>query len=196
MVAIVRPTKRAATYADIEALPSHLVGEIIDGDLYVSPRPAVPHAAASSAIAFELGGPFQFGRGGPGGWWLLAEPELHLQAQVLVPDLAGWRKERMPRRPRTPAIELAPDWVCEVLSISTGVIDRTKKSRAYADAGVRWMWLVDPIARTLEVLRLDGAQWIVAANFGDTATVRAEPFDAIELDLSLWWLTEDDPLPP
>lgn len=99
----------------------------------------------------------------------------------------------MPRRPKTPAIELSPDWVCEVLSASTAVGDRTKKSRVYAEVGVSWMWLVDPIARTLEVLRLDRGQWIVAANFGDAARVRAEPFDAVELDLALWWLTEDDP---
>jgi hypothetical protein len=112
MAAVVRPTKRPATYADVEALPENVVGEIVDGELLVSPRPAVVHAAASSAIGADVMGPFQFGRGGPGGWWILDEPELHLHPNVVVPDLAGWRKERMPRRPRVVGIELAPDWAC------------------------------------------------------------------------------------
>jgi Uma2 family endonuclease len=192
MAAVVRPTKRPATYADVEALPENVVGEIVDGELLVSPRPAVVHAAASSAIGADVMGPFQFGRGGPGGWWILDEPELHLHPNVVVPDLAGWRKERMPRRPRVVGIELAPDWACEVLSPSTAVIDRTKKMDVYARANVPWLWMVDPIARTLEVYRLDTARWVVAANFGDTQKVRAEPFDAVERDLSLWWLGDDE----
>jgi hypothetical protein len=192
MAAVVRPTKRPATYADIEALPENLVGEIVGGELFVSPRPAVVHAAACSAAGGEIIGAFQFGRGGPGGWWILFEPELHLGPDVVVPDLAGWSKERMPQRPRVVGIELPPDWVCEVLSPSTAVIDRTKKMGVYARAGVEWLWMVDPIARTLEVLRLEGGRWIVAANFGDTQKVRATPFDAVELDLALWWLGDDE----
>jgi len=191
-VSYVRPTKAGATYADIEALPEHVVGEIVDGDLYVSPRPAVPHAAASSAIGTEVMGPFQFGRGGPGGWWILDEPELHLGPQIVVPDLAGWRKERMPTRPRVVGIELPPDWVCEVLSPTTAVFDRTKKLAVYARAGVSWHWLVDPLMRTLEVLQLENGAWTVAANFGGNAKIRAAPFDAVELDLALWWLGEDE----
>jgi len=191
-MSFVRPTKSGATYADIEALPEQLVGEIVDGELYVSPRPAMPHAAASSAIGIEVGGPFQFGRGGPGGWWIIDEPALHLGPQIVVPDIAGWRKERMPRLPRTAAVELPPDWVCEVLSESTAVFDRTKKLDVYARVGVPWHWLVDPLSRTLEILRLENGSWTVAANFGGNTKVRAAPFDAVELDLALWWAGADE----
>ena len=157
------------------------------GELFVSPRPAAPHAIASTAVTGELMPPFQFGRNGPGGWWFMIEPELHLASDVLVPDLAGWRRTRMPTPPRTAAIELAPDFLCEVLSPSTATFDRTHKLASYARAGVQHVWLVDPLARTLEVLRLDGPSWRVAGNFGDLQRVRAEPFEAIELELALWW---------
>lgn len=134
-----------------------------------------------------LGGPFQFGQGGPGGWWILYEPELHLGADVMVPDLAGWRRERMPVVPDVAAFELAPDWVCEILSPSTASLDRMRKMPRYATAGVGHAWLIDPIARGLEVFRnLDG-HWLSVAVFEGTQVVRAEPFDAVELDLGLLW---------
>jgi Uma2 family endonuclease len=183
--------KRPATYADIEALPEHLVGEIVGGELVVSPRPAPAHAAATSGLGVEIGGPFQFGKGGPGGWWILDEPELHLGADVLVPDLAGWRRERMPRLPRTPFFELAPDWVCEVLSPSTGLLDRVQKLPLYRRVGVRHAWLVDPDAQTLEVFRAEAKGWTLLLTAGGANRVRAEPFDAIEVDLAgLWPPTE------
>jgi Uma2 family endonuclease len=143
--------KGPATYADLEALPEHVVGEILDGALIVSPRPASPHALAASRLGFELGGPFDRGKGGPGGWVILDEPELHLGPQVIVPDLAGWRRERMPRVPDVPFFELAPDWVCEVPSPSTAGIDRSRKMRHCGRARVQHVWLVDPLATTLEV---------------------------------------------
>src|SRR5688572_26942520 len=127
--------KRNATYADLEALPDNVIGQIVDGELYASPRPAMPHAITASTMVMDLGSPFQRGRGGPGGWWIVAEPELHFGNDVVVPDLAGWRVERMPRPPMTPAIELAPDWLCEVLSPSTQVLDRGPKLRLYARVG-------------------------------------------------------------
>src|SRR5688572_13466667 len=108
-------TKRPATYADLEALPANMIGQIVGGELYASPRPAAPHALTASIVGMDLGSPFQRRRGGPGGWWILDEPELHFGNDVVVPDLAGWRVERMPQVPRTAAIELAPDWLCEVL---------------------------------------------------------------------------------
>lgn len=182
-----RTRERPATYADIEALPSHVVGEILDGELFVSPRPAPPHAIAGSVMGFELGGPFQRGRGGPGGWWILDEPELHFDANVLVPDLAGWRVSRMPSPPETAYFTVAPDWVCEVLSPSTTLMDRARKLPIYARAGVAWVWLVDPIAKMLEVLRLDAGRWVVEAVAGEDEKVRAAPFDAIELELSALW---------
>jgi Uma2 family endonuclease len=179
--------RKPATYADLEALPENVVGEIIAGELYVSPRPAVPHAVASSRLGGELMGPFDRGRGGPGGWVLLDEPELHLGEDVPVPDLAGWRRERMPRPPNTAALTLSPDWVCEVLSPSTAVLDRTVKLPVYARERVQYVWFIDPMARTLEVLRLEGEQYArVAAHDGD-ARARAEPFEALELEPTFLW---------
>lgn len=164
-----------------------MVGQIIRGVLYAHPRPASPHAAAASAIGEELGPPFKRGRGGPGGWVILDEPELHLAEDILVPDLGGWRRERMPQMPHAAAFELAPDWICEVLSPSTAVVDRAEKIPIYAQHGVSHVWLVEPIEQYLEILRLDGATYRLIATFARDAKVRAEPFDAIELDLSILW---------
>jgi Uma2 family endonuclease len=184
--------KRRATYADLERLPETMVGEILDGELFASPRPASPHARSAATILHDVGGPFDMGEG-PGGWWLLAEPELHLHGDVVVPDLAGWRRERMPMIPNVPAFELPPDWVCEIISPSTAHIDRTHKSRIYAREGVGHYWQVDGVARTLLVLKLEGKRWTILAEHNGHERVRAEPFDAIELDLSRWWLPSTAP---
>lgn len=180
------PAKRRATYEDLLGLPENVVGEIVDGSLHVSPRPATAHARAASELGVELGGPFGKGRGGPGGWLFLDEPELHLVGQVVVPDLAGWRRERMPELPHAPALELAPDWICEVLSPSTESFDRAKKLPVYAQAGVKHAWLVDPGLKTLEVFRLAGANWTLVGTLTEEK-VRAEPFEAIELELAALW---------
>ncbi|HYO74236.1 MAG TPA: Uma2 family endonuclease [Archangium sp.] len=179
--------RERATYADLEALPDHVVGELIDGELYASPRPASPHGVAAFALSTEIGGPFQRGRGGPGGWRFLFEPELHLGQDVLVPDLAGWRRERMPQMPHTVGFTLAPDWVCEVISPSTARLDRKVKLPVYAREGIQHVWLGDPKARTLEVLRLDGTNYSPLATHTGTARVRAEPFEALELELAALW---------
>lgn len=176
-----------ATYADLERLPAHVVGEILHGVLYVHARPAARHTRAATGLGEELGPPFNRGRGGPGGWILLDEPELHLRADVLVPNMAGWRRERMPELPDVAAFELAPDWACEVLSASTAGVDRGEKVPLYARERVGHVWLVDPIARTLEILRLDGQSYRIIATFRDDARARAEPFDAIELELGSLW---------
>ncbi len=181
------PERRPATYADIEALPEHLTGEIIDGELIVSPRPRPRHAVAEGGIHADLVGPFQRGRGGPGGWWILIEPELHLERQVLVPDIAGWRRERLEVIPETVGIRVAPDWLCEVLSPTTAKIDRRKKLRIYAEQGVEHVWLVDPVERLLEVYRRQGRSWLLVTTFADDDRARIEPFEAVELDLSPWW---------
>ncbi len=178
--------EKKATYEDLLALPEHVVGEIIRGVLITHPRPASPHARASSRLGGELGGPFDRGKGGPGGWILLDEPELHLHGDVLVPDLAGWRRERMPIMPQAAAFELSPDWVCEVLSDSTRAVDRAEKMPIYAREQVRHLWFVDPRSQTLEVFRLEDG-WKVVAVWRDDAVVRAEPFDAIELELAALW---------
>jgi Putative restriction endonuclease len=187
--------RRRATYADLEAVPPNKVAELIGGMLHVMPRPAPRHAWTSSGLGAELIGPFQRGRGGPGGWIILDEPELHFpdpaapgEIEALVPDLAGWRRERMPELPETAYFELAPDWICEVLSPSTETLDREDKMPVYAREGVRHAWLVDPIARTLEVFTLGpGRRWLPAVTHRGAARVRVEPFEAIELELSVLW---------
>jgi Uma2 family endonuclease len=179
---------RPAAYDDLLALPEHVVGEIIDGELVVSPRPASRHASATSWLGAELVQLFGRGnRGGPGGWVILDEPELHVVGQVIVPDLAGWRRERMPEVPELPFFELVPDWTCEVLSPSSAARDRTRKMHHYLRAGVRHVWLLDPATKTLEVYRLDGETWRLALGAAGDTKVRAEPFDAVELDMAVIW---------
>ncbi len=177
---------RRATYADLLKVPDRFVAEIIHGKLHTTPRPAPRHALAETGLGTLIQAPFQFGLGGPGGWWILVEPELHLLGgdEVLVPDLAGWRTERMRALPETAYFETVPDWVCEVLSPSTATLDRTEKLPVYAEAGVSHAWMVDPIAKTLDVLRRDESAWGLVSAFRGDAAVRAEPFDAIEIDLA------------
>jgi Uma2 family endonuclease len=181
-------TARRATYDDILALPPHVTGQIADGELFTSPRPAGDHAIFTSGLGADLGGPFMRGRGGPGGWWIVDEPELHLDDDVLVPDLAGWRRERLPEYPAGAFVTVAPDWVCEVLSPATARFDRTRKMSAYARAAVSHLWLVDPHARTLESYRLESGRWLVAGSWGEDDVVRAEPFAVVEVALGTLWL--------
>ncbi len=181
------PAKRPATYADILALPEQVVGEVLAGELVVSPRPAPRHSAASSALGATLGPPFQFGDGGPGGWWILDEPELHLENDVVVPDLAGWRRERMPSLPEDAFIDIAPDWVCEILSPSTSRVDRTRKVPRYADAAIPHLWLIDPNAQTLEAYRLESGHWVLVSTHGGDDRVSAVPFEVIGVDLGRLW---------
>jgi Uma2 family endonuclease len=182
------PARRKATYEDVLRAPRHMVAEIIAGELRLLPRPAKPHAAATTALGEELGPPFKRGRGGPGGWIILFEPELHLGDDILVPDLAGWRRTRLPVLTDDEAFfTLAPDWACEVLSSSTAKSDRSEKLPIYLREGVSHVWLVDPILRTLEILERSGSAWTLVAVHRDDARVHARPFDAIELDLSVLW---------
>ena len=181
------PARRRATYEDVLAAPDHMVAEIIAGELSLAPRPAGPHAAAASALVEELGPPFKRGRGGPGGWIILFEPELHLEDQILVPDIAGWRRETMPHVPNVPYFETRPDWACEVLSPSTKKRDRADKLPIYGKSGVGHLWLVNPILRTLEILRRQDAQWLTLAVHRDEERVRAEPFESFELELGVLW---------
>ena len=182
------PIRKPATYADLLALPPHLTGQIVDGELHVSPRPANLHASASSTLGMDIGSAYQRGRGGPGGWWIVFEPEIHLGTDIVVPDLAGWRRERLPALPREAFFTLAPDWVCEVLSPSTARIDRLKKLAIYAREGVEHAWLVDPALETLEVFRRQGEAWLLVLTAGGDEVVRAEPFDAVELSLTGLWI--------
>lgn len=182
------PPRRGATYDDILGLPENLVGEILHGQLHTHPRPAPKHARAYSALGFSLGGPFDRGVGGPGGWWILDEPELHLGGDILVPDIAGWRRERMPTLPESAWFELAPDWVCEILSPATASTDRALKMPLYAREGIPHLWLVDPDVRMLEVYRLEGdRRWLLLATLKDDDPVSQPPFDAITFPLDSLW---------
>jgi Uma2 family endonuclease len=181
------PALRAATYRDLFDLPENVVGEILAGEIYATPRPIVAHGVVSSNLGMDLGVPFGRGRGGPGGWWILDEPEVHLGGDVLVPDLAGWRRERLPDLLELVHIDIAPDWVCEILSPATQVRDRTLKMSIYAREGVPHLWLVDPKARLLEVYRLHEGRWLLLGVHEGRARVRAEPFDAVELALGPLW---------
>jgi Uma2 family endonuclease len=183
---MVKSSSPVDLYAALERLPEHLVGEILAGELVVSPRPAPRHALASAAVISDLFG--AYGRGSASGWWILDEPELHLGPDVLDPDVAGWRRERMPTLPETAYFTLAPDWICEVLSPRTAGTDRVKKLPIYARERVPFVWLVDPIERTLEVLKLGPEGWILAAVYQGDVTVHAPPFESLALDLSAWWV--------
>lgn len=183
---------KRATYEDLLQVPDTMVAEIIDGELIVSPRPASPHAFAASGIATDLMAAFH-GREallGPGGWWILLEPELHLGEDVLVPDLAGWRHTRMPSVPNAPAFTLAPDWLCEIISPSSARRDRIAKMRCYAREGVAAVWLVDPLARTLESFCLDAGRWTLLASHGGNEAARVEPFVEADVRLARWWLPD------
>jgi Uma2 family endonuclease len=181
--------RRKALYEAYQRVPAHQHAEVVRGTLYVLPRPAPRHANASSVLGSELNGPFQRGRGGPGGWWILDEPELHfVELEPVVPDLAGWRAERMPSLPDTAYFSIVPDWICEVLSKSTESLDRDEKLPLYAEQGVEHVWLLDPIAQTLEVhAHPESGRWReVRVHQGDVR-VRVAPFEAIELELAALW---------
>ncbi|MFP2924870.1 Uma2 family endonuclease [Pyxidicoccus sp. 3LG] len=183
-----KPPRPEGAYEALERLPPNVVGEVIGGELHVSPRPRMLHGRA----AFRLGkalGPFdeEPRQQRPGGWVLIAEPELHLGGDVLVPDLAGWRRERMPEIPDVVGVTLAPDWLCEVLSPSTEALDRARKMAVYAREGVKHLWLVDPRPRTLEVYCLEGSRWLLLATHTGDVTVHAEPFEVLPVTLAALW---------
>lgn len=192
--------RRRATYEDLLKLPAHVTGELIEGELFALPRPRVWHASSFAAILRDVSDAFgrRKPRGGPGGWILLGEPELHMgvpdaDTLVLVPDIAGWRRERMPEPPDTAAIGLVPDWVCEVLSPGTESHDRIRKMAAYGRAGVQWAWIVDADEHSVEVYERVGAEWRFHGGFVGGEPARIQPFDAVEFDLSEWWSLPPDP---
>ena len=187
---MLRPKIPPATYADIEALPPILVGEIVFGALHAYPRPAPRHGVAAGELQFELTGPFRRGRGGPGGWIFMVEPGLHLGPHVVVPDIAGWRRERLTPFPETAYIETAPDWLCAVLSPATQALDRTDKLTVYAASGVGHCWYVDPIARTLEVFARTETKWLLAATFKNDDPATAPPFEVHTFPLGVLWPDE------
>ncbi len=178
---------RRATYQDVLDAPAHMVAEIVDGVLYTQPRPAFPHALASSRLGSVLGQFFDRGHGGPGGWWIIDEPELHFEDDIVVPDIAGWRRERMPEFPTGAFVTLAPDWVCEVLCPSTRKLDLSAKQAVYAREQVTYLWYVDPLSRSLEALVLQDNTWVVIDKLFSHGRVSLPPFDAVSFDLDELW---------
>jgi len=175
-----------AVYARYAALPRGTKAEIVDGQVRVLPRPRAPHIRAASRLGGRLESAFGFDADGPGGWVILDEPELRLGDEIRAPDLAGWRAERYVDATDGP-FTVVPDWVCEVLSPSTARYDRSEKMPLFAAQEVGHFWIVDPQGETLEVYRREGALWLAVASFGGDVHVRAEPFDAVELDLGALW---------
>lgn len=186
------PAKGApATYQDVLDAPPHMVAEVLHGALYTHPRPAMPHAWASSGLGSKLGEPFNFGRGGPGGWWIVDEPELHLGEDVVVPDLAGWRRTSMPEFPDSAYCEVAPDWVCEVVSPATRTLDRGAKQRIYAREDIGHLWFVDPDAKTLEAFELHEGRRSLLNKLSGITSVSLPPFEAIRFNLGDLWIAPD-----
>ena len=179
--------KKAATYADLEAVPENLVAEIIFGDLVTHPRPVTGHGAMTSALGVVAGAPYQFGQGGPGGWVFVDEPESHLGPHVLVPDIAAWRRERWTAKSSDPFITVAPDWICEGLSPSTEKYDKGPKRAIYAQHGVGYLWFLDPRVMSLECFVLQGKEWVLKGTFFDSDLVCMPPFDALTFSLAMLW---------
>jgi Uma2 family endonuclease len=180
--------RKNAVYEDLYTIPENMTGEIIDGDLYAHPRPARRHIYAASALGVRVSAPYQFGDGGgPGGWIILYEPEIGLGGSILVPDFAGWKRERYPDDEGTSWISIAPDWVCEVISLSTARVDKVRKMPIYARNGVAYAWLVDPVLKTLDAFRLEAGRWMLLGSHGENDCVRVEPFQELELNLGDLW---------
>ena len=174
-------------YAELEALPANMVGEIINGALYAHPRPARGHGSAAFELALEIGVPFGRGRGGPGGWKFIAEQELHLGPHIVVPDISGWKRERYPSHEQTPYSAVPPDWLCEVLSPSTHKLDRLQKLKVYAEFGVPHCWYLDPNAQSLEVFILANGSYLVGPTFSGADPVAAPPFESCTINLGGLW---------
>ncbi len=186
-------TRERATYQDVIDAPENMVAELIDGELFLSPRPRWKHSRISSRLGMIIGPPYERGQGGPGGWIIVDEPELHLDAHVLVPDMAGWRVERVSYEPLKVGMDIPPDWVCEVLSPSTGRLDRAKKLPIFAMYGVSYAWLIHPLERTLTAFRLENGRWSIIATHAGEDKVAIEPFTEVTLDLTELWGPDDPP---
>jgi len=182
--------KKRAVYDDLYTIPENMIGEIIDGELFVSPRPSPRHSKVSSVLSMGIGPPFQFAHGGPGGWIILYEVEIKLaeECHPIVPDLSGWRIERFPETIDTNWISVPPDWVCEILSPRTVRLDRVTKMPKYLNFGVQYVWLIDPSNKTMEVYRSEAGRWVVLGVYAEKDRVRAEPFQEIEIDLEGLWI--------
>jgi Uma2 family endonuclease len=185
------PATKMVTYEDLYRIPENVTGEIIDGELIVTPRPSRKHGYAASSLGGRLTPSYQFGEGGgPGGWIFLVEPEIGLGENIMVPDVAGWKRALFPVDEDHNWISVPPDWVCEVLSPGTARTDKTVKMPVYARFGIPYLWFIDPAVRTLDAFRLEDGKWVVVGLFVQDDKVRIEPFSDVEIDLSILWLEE------
>src|SRR5689334_18386798 len=183
-----KPSPRAPTLADLDDLPPGIVGEIIEGVLYTMTKPRARHQRTGTGISGDLRSPFDLGRGGPGGWWIVAEPGIELpNTPEISPDVAGWRRARMPEMPGDEPIRVVPDWVCEILSKTTRRHDHSVKMPYYAKVGVAYAWLVDLEARVLTAQRLETSHWVTIGTYSDETEARIAPFDAVPLNVADWW---------
>jgi Uma2 family endonuclease len=180
--------KKKATYEDLCGIPENTIGEIVDGELIVTPRPSRKHARSAFVLGNKIGSPYDLGEGGPGGWIFLIDPEIGLGEQIVVPDMAGWKRERFPFEEDHKWISAVPDWVCEILSPSTFRTDKVKKMPIYAHHGVGHIWLIEPVAMTMDAFALESGRWVLLASFAENDKVRAEPFQEIEISLEDLWL--------
>jgi Uma2 family endonuclease len=190
-----KPSSRPPTLADLDALPANIVGEIIEGVLYTMTKPRAPHRRTTRLIGGRVGDPFDNGIGGPGGWWIIPEPGIELpnDTKEISPDVAGWRRERIPDLPVDEPIRVVPDWVCEILSPTTRRHDMLRKQPYYAKIGVPYMWLVDIEARVLTIYRLESSDWRMIGTYSDETEARIAPFDAVPLDVMSWWPASPPP---
>jgi Uma2 family endonuclease len=183
-----QPVGGAATLADLDELPIDVIGEIIGGVLYAMPRPRPAHQRTTTLIGGHLANPFDLGGGdGPGGWWILVDPLIALPgAPRVVPDLAGWRRERMPELPDG-TITVVPDWVCEILSPSTAVHDLETKAPHYCKVGVLFLWIVDVDVRTVSAYKRQAGNWHPLGVYSTETDARIGPFEEVPLNVTSWW---------
>lgn len=182
-----KTVNKQASYQDIIDLPENMVGEIIHGRLEMRPKSATRYALASSSLSAELVSSFQQGQDGAGGWWIIDEPVCHLDSHVLVPDLVGWRRQRMPALPKTACFKTPPDWICEILSPTTTRIDRIVKMPIYAELGINYLWLIDPVLRTLEAYELHDGHWLLTGAHADNESIAIAPFAEHTFSLTDLW---------
>ena len=192
-----QPASRPPTYADLLASPDDVRAEILNGEIVALPAPRPRHSRPQRALGHFIGGPFDDddGFGGPGGWWIFVEVDIQLGAEVVRPDLSGWRRARLPE-PDVRPMTVVPDWVCEIVSERYEARDRVTKKHLYAAHGVAHYWLVDPQARTLEAFSLVDGRWFDAGTFDETAVARIPPFEAVELPIGRLFLPRTEASSP
>ncbi len=178
--------KTLLTYKDLLGLAEDVRAEILGGAMAMSPSALPRHSLAQRVLGSVIGGPFhdEHDAGGPGGWWIFPEVDVQLGVHDIVrPDLAGWRRERLQDPWDARPIRVVPDWICEIISPSNGSHDRVTKRALYARYGVSFYWLVDPHQCVLEALQLCDGKWLELGAWDASDAAGIQPFDAVTLEL-------------